>query len=126
MSKHIISEKKASHITGGIFLILLAFLSITNTWWPGILLVLAIIVGLRQLFRGKYYDVLLSMVIFGGLFIIFQLKIKMAVLVPVLLVVAGIYIISREFVQPDEPTEEEIEDEIQHEIAEDQDEKNER
>ena len=120
MSKHIISEKKASGITSGIFLIILAYLAFINSWWPGILIAVGVTSALRQLFRGHYYDMTLSIVIFGGLFAVFYLKFEIAVLLPVLLVIAGIYIILREYIQPDEETEEEKEDEIQHEIEEDE------
>ena len=124
MSKHIISERRASNLTGGIFLICLAFLAITNTWWPGILIAIGLTAALRQFFRGKYYDMAISIIIFCGLFTLFILKIKIAVILPVLLAVAGIYIILREFMQPDDPTEEEIEDNIELEIEEDLADKN--
>ena len=117
MSKHIISEKKASRLSGGIFLICLAFLAITHTWWPGIFIALGITIAFREFMKGKYYDTAMSIAVFGGLFTIFYLQ-HTRILLPVLLFIAGLYLFLKEYVQPDEETEEEIEDEIQHEIEE--------
>jgi hypothetical protein len=44
---------RASAITGGIFLIGLAFLLLTNWWWPGIMVVIGLAGCSEFVFRGK-------------------------------------------------------------------------
>ena len=46
-------KKRASGISGSIFLIGLGVLLITGWWWPGIMLVLGLSGGAELIFRGK-------------------------------------------------------------------------
>lgn len=115
------SKKKADAISNGVFLISLGILAFTDLWWPGILLVLWVTLGIRQFFSGRYYDFAMSTILLLGLFAISLLQFNWSVLAPVLLVLGGIHIIFREYslaagAEEDEEeyieeTEKEIEDE---------------
>ncbi len=91
------SQKKADAISTGVFLIALGVIAYLNAWWPGILLAVCVSLMTRQYLRARIYDLCLTSIIFGGLFIYFYLKVSFEVLTPVLFTVAGIYIIFREY-----------------------------
>lgn len=84
-------------ISSGIFLVGLAILFITKFWWPGILLVLWVSVGVREYLSRRYYDFFISTIILLGLFAVYMLKLDWNVLVPVVFVVGAIYIVMKEF-----------------------------
>lgn len=114
MSIPITTHKKADRLSLGILLIGFAVLSFTHTWWPGILLVLGCTTIVRQYLRGRPYDIGLSTLIFGGLFLYFLFDINGDFLLPVLFTVAGIYLLFREYFVPKERTGEDlVEDETQ-------------
>jgi hypothetical protein len=46
-------QRKASGISGGIFLISLGILIITGWWWPGIMIAIGLSSGAELVFRGK-------------------------------------------------------------------------
>jgi hypothetical protein len=118
------SKKRADAISNGIFLISLGILAFADFWWPGILLAIWISLAIRQCFTGRFYDLIISTIILLGLFTVSILKLDWSVLVPVLLIVGGIYIIFREYsvaagFEDDDPI-----DESEREIEEKEEEKN--
>ena len=113
------SLKKTNGISTGVLLISLGILAFLNSWWPGILIVLGVSLGLRQYLLGRYYDMGFSFLIFFGLFIIIITPLPFNFLVPILFILAGIYMLCREFLIPDPTTEIEEEEEIELEIEED-------
>jgi hypothetical protein len=48
-----LKKRQGSAISGGIFLIGLGALIITNWWWPGIMFVIGLSGGAELIFRGK-------------------------------------------------------------------------
>ena len=54
-SKDVVKEKRrrASTISGGIFLISLGVLLLTGWWWPGIMFAIGLSGGAELVFRGK-------------------------------------------------------------------------
>jgi len=46
-------KRKASAISGGIFLISLGVLIVTGWWWPGIMIAIGLSGGAELIFRGK-------------------------------------------------------------------------
>ena len=48
-------KKRGSAISGGIFLISLGVLIITDWWWPGIMFALGLSGGAELIFRGKIW-----------------------------------------------------------------------
>lgn len=93
----IVSKKKADTISNGVFLVGLGILFFTDAWWPGILVAVWASIGLRQYLTGRIYDLIASSAILLGLFIISILNFNFSYLIPILLVVGGIYLIFREF-----------------------------
>jgi len=101
------SKKKAHAISNGIFLIGLGILVLTNAWWPGILLAIWALIGSRQLLTGRKYQAALTTVVLLGLFIVAMLKFDYDMIAPVVLVIAGIYLIVKEFYFEDDTNGEE-------------------
>ena len=110
MSKGLISKRKADAISNGSFLIGLGVLFYTNTWWPGILLILWIALVMRQYLTGRNYDAVLSTIILVGLFLISYIQINWSILVPVLFIIGGIYLIFKEYFYSDDDMEEQIDE----------------
>lgn len=84
-------------ISTGILLIGLGVLFYTNFWWPGILIVLWVSIGVREYLSKRYYDLFVSTIILLGLFVMYYLNVNWNILLPILFVLGGIYIICREF-----------------------------
>lgn len=112
MAKPILSKRKSDVIANGIFLIGLGILFYTKFWWPGILLVLWASVALRQYLTGRMYDCFISSFILLGLFVVSFFNFEWNVLMPVLLIIGGIYIIFREYFFAEDTNGEEKSQEI--------------
>lgn len=97
MSQPILGKRKRNALANGVFLIGLALLYYINWWWPSILLVIWASVALRQWLAGHLFDLAITSFILIGLFLINWLQIGWNILMPILLVVGGIYIIGREY-----------------------------
>ncbi len=116
-----VSQKRAEAISSSLFLVGLAIVFLTQSFWPSMMLVIGIPLALRQYLLGRTYDALLSLVIFGGVFCVSGLDISWEIILPVLFVTAAIYTIAREFCNPYPTTEAEDEESLNHEITEDKD-----
>lgn len=117
MTKPFVSLHKATSIASGIFFLALAVIAYLDTWWPAIIIPFGIGIVVRQLLLRKFYDALISFVVFGGIFVTLQWNLSW---LPVLFVIAGIYILFRTSITTTEDEEEE-EEEIQAEIEEEND-----
>ena len=97
MSSPIMTKKRADILSFsfGIFGILL--LTYQHTLWPNILLVLTGTLVLRQFLRGRTYDMLLTLLVIGGLYTTLAWVVNWNSLISVILTVASIYILFREF-----------------------------
>jgi len=113
MSKPFISKKKAESLSAGFFLIALAVLAYTKFWWPGIVAAIGIALIVRQVFLNKIYDAFISLLIFGGVFFTIQYDLSW---MPVIFIVAGIYLLFRVFINEGPEDVEEEEEEIQKEL----------
>ncbi len=118
MAHPITSKKKAQAVSTALFLIGLAILIFTENWWPGIMLVIGLPLALRQYLLGRTYDMGITLLVFLGAFITVQFDISWRILLPILFTLGALYILFREFFGPQETTEEEKEEDIQHEIEE--------
>ncbi|MEM1282749.1 MAG: hypothetical protein AAGG81_04270 [Chlamydiota bacterium] len=118
MSTSHLSRRKANAISNGVFLIALGVLFYTNAWWPGILVAIWSLLATRQFLTGRIYDLFISSAILLGLFFVYYLKIDWSVMMPVLLVVGGIYIIFREYYYGDYEDEVKKNEEIELELEE--------
>ena len=111
MTKHLASRRRARAITFSLFLVGLAMVAFTSSWWPYILLVIGIPLAIRQYLLGRKGDAFLSLAVFVGFFILSRFDIPWKILVPILLVFAAIYILCREFLLTTQhPIDEEDED----------------
>ncbi len=60
-------KKRGSAISGGIFLISLGVLIITDWWWPGIMFALGLSGGAELIFRGKIWRGIGSIAFFSAI-----------------------------------------------------------
>lgn len=118
MARPLTSKKKAQALGTALFLLGLAVLVFTQAWWPGIMLVVGLPLALRQYLLGRTYDMGISLLVFAGTFITVQYDISWRILLPTLFTIGALYVLAREFVEPDRVTEEEKEQDIQKEIEE--------
>ena len=114
----ITSRKKAHALSTALFMVGLAALTLTDAWWPGIMIVIGVPMALRQYLLGRTYDMIVTLLVFVGTFITVQYEISWRIFLPVLFTLGALYIFFREFFGPDETTEEEREEELNHEIEE--------
>lgn len=112
------SKKRAKTLSSALCLIGLAILAITGEWWPGIMLVVGASLALRQYLLGRFYDMLISLAVFVGTFAFVQFEISWQVFLPTIFTLAAIYLLFREFTESRGETEEEHEDDLNHEIEE--------
>lgn len=120
MAHPLTSKKKAQAVSSALLLVGIAILVFTGNWWPGIMLAIGLPLALRQYLLGRTYDMAISILIFIGSFVTVQFDISWRILLPVLFTLGALYILFREFFSPDPVTEEEKEEDIQHEIEEDE------
>ncbi len=97
MSAPILSQNKSDALALGALIVGLSILAIYNIWWPWILLIIGLATIVRQYLRGRHYDMYVSVVVFGGLFLFYFFNINWAVLMPVIFTTGAIYIVFREF-----------------------------
>ncbi len=114
-----LSHRRASSLSLALFLLGLAILSLTDTWYPGIFIVVGTPLALRQYFRGNIYESILTLTIFGGLFILFTFEnLPWKILLPILFTLAAINILCREFMSARRHDEAEEEESLNIEIEE--------
>jgi len=118
MAHPLISKKRAKAITSALFLIGIAIVMYLDAWWPGIMAVIGIPLALKQFLEGRYHDTLLTLIVFVGFFIIAQFNISWKILLPILFVMAAVYILCKEWVEGKLVTEEEREEDLNKEIEE--------
>ena len=103
-------RKQASSISGGIFLIGLGVLFITDWFWPGILLVIGLSSGAELIFRGKVREGIGTMAMFAAIPIAItiaqSLDISWAIIGPFILIAIGAVILVKTLFLKDEGKEE--------------------
>lgn len=114
-----VSKRRASAISSALMLILLAINSFTGYWWPYIYITIGAPLGFRQFLNGRIYDCILSLSIFGGLFLVSSYSIDWSVILPVIFLISAIMILFREFCNPNAAKEPEYEENINIENTED-------
>ncbi len=119
MSRLIVCKKKGKVLALSLFLIGLAILSYTGSWWPGIMLAIGLPLAFKQYLAGKVYDVAVTLFVFIGVFVTVSFDIQWDILLPVLFTVGGIYIFCRDFLEDSLFSESEKEEDLNEEIEED-------
>jgi len=107
-----ISKRKIDALSTGVLLFGLGILFYTNTWWPGILLVIWAYLGMKQWLSNRIFDLIVTSIILPGLFLVSFFDVKLNVLVPVLFFLGGLYIIFREFFFGEDTNGEDISEEL--------------
>lgn len=121
MALPLLAKRKARGISVGIFLVGLGLILYYGTVWPDILMVIGLSLGVKQYIRGRIYDVIVTAAIFGGIYSYYKLNLNWDFVLPVLLVVGGIYLIAREMLFPTwREGSDEVED-VRLEIKDEQD-----
>ena len=114
-----VSQRRAKTLSSALFLIGLAIVSLTQNFWPGMMLVIGIPLAVRQYLLGHIYDAALSLVIFCGAYFVAGFNVSWEVVLPVLFIIAALYILIQEFFNPALTTEAEDEESLRNEITED-------
>lgn len=119
MAHFLVSKKRAQALSCALILLGLAALTLTGEWWPGLMLVIGLPLALRQYLLGRRYDMLVTLLVFVGTFILVEFDIPWKLFLPAIFTVGAIYILCREFFESRGETENEVEEDINHEIEED-------
>ncbi|NGX63553.1 MAG: hypothetical protein KR126chlam6_00965 [Candidatus Anoxychlamydiales bacterium] len=123
MAHPIMSKRKANSLSFALFLAGLAIITYFKYWWPGIMLTIGIPLAFKQYLLGKRFDMIVSLIVFLGVFITVQFDIKWEYVLPILFTLGGFYVFFREFFGPKEIEEEDIEEDRNKEIEEEEEEK---
>jgi len=121
MAHPLTSKKRSRAITSALFLVGIAIIMFLNAWWPGIMVVIGIPLALKQFLEGRTRDMLLTLFVFVGFFIVAQFNISWKILVPILFIMAALYILCKEWVESRLTSEEEREEDLNKEIEESDD-----
>lgn len=123
MSQPILSKRKAHSLFAALLLIGIAILSIIDQFWPGILIAIGIPLAIKYFLLRRYYDAVLTLVIFGGIFTTVLIPLNRAYFVPFILITAAFFIFAKEFFAPKHESEIEYDENLNQEIEEDQNQK---
>ena len=118
MAHPITSRKRAQAYSSALFLIGLAVLAYTEVWWPGIMLVIGLSMGLRQYLLARYHDTMVTLLVFVGTFVTVEFDISWRIFLPILFTIGAIYLVMREYMEESAESEEEVEEDTSHEIEE--------
>ncbi len=86
------------------------------------MIVIGVPLALRQFLLGRTYDMLISLFVFVGFFVIARFDISWKILIPILFVLGALFILVREFLDSYQIPEEEDEEDINLEIEEEEEE----
>ena len=118
MAHPLTSKKRAKAISSALFLIGIAVVMFLDAWWPGIMVVIGVPLALKQFLEGRYHDTLLTLLVFVGFFIIAQFNISWKILLPILFIMAAVYILCKEWVEEKLISEDEREEDLNKEFEE--------
>lgn len=99
-------KKRASAISGGIFLISLGILVYTGWWWPGIMLAVGLSGGAELVFRGKILRGIGTLVLFCAIpiviWVVQETEIPWSLVGPLVLIAVGVIVLVKAFFLSDE------------------------
>ncbi len=94
-------KRRASSISGGIFLISLGVLLFTGWWWPGITIAIGLSGGAELIFRGKTLRGIGTLAFFCAIpivvWIIQETKVPWSVVGPLILIGIGVIVLVKGF-----------------------------
>jgi hypothetical protein len=82
-------QRTKSGIAGGIFLIGLGVLTITGSWWPGLMFIIGLAIGAERAFHGKYMQSLTAFAVCFAIGLISTTDIPWNIFGPFLLIAIG-------------------------------------
>lgn len=123
MHHQITSLRRARAFSMSVLLTGLAIHSILNNWWPSIMITIGAAVAIRQLFLGKYYEAVLSLIIFFGVFFSYHLQIGWKVVWPVIFFTSALFVLVREYFDSKLEPPDQLEEDLNHEIEESKEDK---
>jgi len=95
------NKRRASAISGGIFLISLGVLLYTGWWWPGIMFAIGLAGGAELVFRGKTLRGISTLAFFCaipvGIWIIQETEIPWSLVGPMILIGIGVIALVKAF-----------------------------
>lgn len=118
MRKQWVSKKRAQAYSLIVFLVGLGIISITNSWWPGFALVIGCSIAMRQLLLRKFYEMTISLAVFIGLFLTNHYDFSWKVVLPVIFFTSALFVLIREWVDTKLSSEDQIDEDLNHEIEE--------
>ena len=83
-------KQNSDTIGGGVFLIGLGVLFLFDWFWPGILALIGIVAFVNQWLKGNLTGGLTSLILFGGLALVFSVGIDWGIIVPIALIGFGL------------------------------------
>jgi predicted membrane protein len=120
MRRQLTSSSRAKGFAIAIFLIGLGIISITDNWWPEMMLVIGASLAIRQLFLRKYYEMMISIIVFLGIFVTNKYTFSWKVVWPVIFFTSALFILMREYVDAKLASEDQKEEDLNHELEESQ------
>ncbi len=123
MARPLVSSRRAKVISSAVFLLGLAVISFQFSFWPSIMVVIGLSLALRQYLLGHIYDMFLSLFVFLGVFFTALYDVSRDVLLPVVFTIGAIYLLCKEFWHRHEEEESELEEDLNHEIEEEKNQK---
>lgn len=94
-------RKRASAVSGGIFLIGLGVLVFTNWWWPGIMFVIGLSSGGELIFRGKIWRGIGTIAFFSAIpfivWVVQETEIPWSIVGPLVLISLGVITLVKVF-----------------------------
>lgn len=121
MRKQLTSSSRARGFSIVVFLVGLGIISITDNWWPEIMLVVGAALAIRQLFLRKYYEMVISLIVFLGIFFTNKYTLPWKVVWPVIFFTSALFVLMREYVDAKLAGEDQQEEDLNHELEEQRD-----
>ncbi|MCB1213143.1 MAG: hypothetical protein KDK40_02485 [Chlamydiia bacterium] len=88
-------KKRADGLSLGVLLVGLGVLAFTGAWWPWVMLLVGITMGLRHYVRGRTFEGIVSALTFIGIFCLIYFGWFDQIVLPIVLVALGMWVIIR-------------------------------
>ena len=118
MDKQFVSSRKANALALACFFIILGLISFRSNWWPDMMLAFGISLGLKNFLLRKYYSMVLTLFIFIGIYLSETIGSSYDYFLPVIFLTSGVFILLREYLEPNLIPEDQREEDLNHEIEE--------
>ena len=118
MHRQLLSIKKARAFSLAAFLLGLGVISFGNSFWPEVMVVIGVALAIRQALLRKFYEALLSLFIFIGIFFTQKFDSAPKVILAVLFFTGALFLLIREYIETKELPEDQKEEHLNHLIEE--------